>query len=184
MTVDEQILTLDVDPHESVLIKDPSFCFYLHLFPFTSLFLIPFSFWVGGERQSIARGWGEFFLFFFTTHHFLTLKKHLFFICLFWKELTLFQFCFLWMLTRVFGKHCFFIEIMACGFFIIWQSRNKTHVRGCGRFMLLFLYNWWCWILFDFNLCGLFFNCFWVCCFCDWISYRLCLMLNLCIWED
>lgn len=56
MTADEQIITLDVDPHESVLIKDPSFAFCLHLSLFSSLFFILFSLWVGGKRQSIARG--------------------------------------------------------------------------------------------------------------------------------
>lgn len=56
MTADEQIITLDVDPHESVLIKDPSFAFCLHLSLFSSLFFISFSLWVGGKRQSIARG--------------------------------------------------------------------------------------------------------------------------------
>jgi len=56
MTADEQILTLDVDPHESVLIKDSSFSL-LFLFLFSHhCFFIPFSLWVGGERQSIARG--------------------------------------------------------------------------------------------------------------------------------
>jgi len=56
MTADEQILTLDVDPQESVLIKDSSFAFLFIFLFITSLFFIPFSLWVGGERQSIARG--------------------------------------------------------------------------------------------------------------------------------
>ncbi|KAG4923735.1 hypothetical protein JHK87_049275 [Glycine soja] len=51
MTADEQIITLDVDPHESVLIKDPSFAFCLHLSLFSSLFFILFSLWTSVPLQ-------------------------------------------------------------------------------------------------------------------------------------
>ena len=114
MTADEQIITLDVDPHESVLFKDPSFAFCLHL----SLFLIAVfhSFislcrWKTSKHCSRLR-WLFFFFFFSSFSFFLSYPTPFFPWKLnFWfKKLSLSQFSFfLWMFMEGVWEILFFI---------------------------------------------------------------------------
>jgi len=146
MTADEQILTLDVDPHESVLIKDPSFLFLSSSFSFHITVSHSLSL-LGRWRTSKHCSRLRWVFLFFTTHHFFTLKNH--FLFLFWKELTLFQFSFLWMLARVFGKHRFSLKLWLLGF-SLFDNPETRPMWESWSIHVFFLNNWWCWILFDF----------------------------------